>query len=215
MLGQLTDQLRGETSERPLFPLHDRPAHYDSLDAVLEAAWDCLSEGARNRRSGFHTMTVATLRKDGWPTLRTVVLRGFNPDTRDVVFHTDLRTRKFEEIASNPRIGVHFYDPQRKIQLRLDCLARIDMHNEKSRASWLRARPMSRECYAQLPPPGSVLGNGAEAGPTLDDDMAFENFAVVTAQIEVLDWLFLAAAGHRRARCDWSGGSVTKTWLAP
>ncbi len=206
---------RAPLDER-LRPFRPMPAHYDDLDAVLAMAWECLARGAADRRSGFHTANVATIRADGWPTVRTVVLRRFNRDRRILAFHTDVRTRKFDEIARDPRLTLHFYDPQQKIQMRLDCMAELHAADEITREAWQRSRPMSRACYAQMSHPGASLENGGDAAlSALDEAAAYANFAVVFARIEALDWLYLAAAGHRRAAFDWRGPEMTQTWLAP
>jgi pyridoxine/pyridoxamine 5'-phosphate oxidase len=221
-LSHLTDYGTRATIEQALSRgearnVRETPAHYHDLDAVLATAWGCLAAGATNRRSGFHTANVASIRPDGWPSLRTVVLRRFKSDAREIAFHTDTRSRKFAEIAAHPQIAVHFYDAQKKIQMRLDCLARIDTANPASEAAWQASRPMSRACYAQGYAPGSRIENGGDATlEWLDEDAAFSNFAVVTARIEALDWLYLAAIGHRRALFRWdSSGTCEKSWLAP
>lgn len=175
----------------------------------------CLKIGFSNRRSGFHTCSVATLREDGRPTVRTVVLRGFREEARELVFHTDMRSGKAAEILKNPAIAMLFYDPEQKIQIRLDCHARIDSRNDTSLASWQKSRAMSRVCYAQAAAPGTMLNGATAMGPQLLDDLAYENFAVVSARIEALDWLYLAVQGHRRAYFTWGEGEPAQTWLAP
>ncbi len=191
------------------------PEHYVNLDAVVPAAWTFLAIGSANRRSGFHTANVATVRADGYPTSRTVVLRGFEKATRTLLFHTDARSRKFAEFFINPKIGMHFYDAQQKIQMRLDCIARVSTGDDLARARWVASREMSRVCYAQGVAPGSAITSPVEI-TSVPDAEAFQHFAVVSAQIVRLDWLYLAAQGHRRASFAWThDGTMTQTWLAP
>lgn len=193
------------------------PPYYDSLEEALSYAFAMLAAGAKDRRSGFHTPAVGTIDLNGAPSVRTVVLRRFDPIERIIAFHTDMRTRKPKEIAANSRIAVHFYDAGRKLQLRTDCTARLEHGSEVARAAWTASRAMSRACYAQAFPPGDPLPEPdayAHATP-LEDEEAFRNFAVVRAKILRLEWLYLASKGHRRALFDWRGGELKCMWLAP
>jgi hypothetical protein len=113
---------------------------------------------------------------------------------------------------------LHFYDPQSKIQLRLDCHARLETGSLLTEQAWAEARPMSRACYAQrLAPGASIEQAGDGATSVLNETQAQQNFAVIAARIQSLDWLYLASQGHRRAYFDWraSDEKPTQTWLAP
>jgi len=196
---------------------HIDPPYYDNLDEALDYAFAMLAAGVKDRRSGFHTPAVATVNAQGAPAVRTVVLRRFEPAERMIAFHTDMRTRKPKEIAANAHIGVHFYDAGRKLQLRADCIARLEHGTDLARAAWDASRAMSRACYAQAVPPGDPLehpGDYAQVTP-LDDEDAFANFAVVRATILRLEWLYLSSKGHRRALFDWRSGALKSMWLAP
>ncbi len=144
------------------------------------------------------------------------MLRGADKTLRQIVFHTDVRSRKWTELESNPQFAAHFYDPAAKLQLRLDCIAKLDWNNETSRLAWERSRPMSRECYRQKLAPRLPMHDPREAGQDwLPAGDAFRNFAVITGRVVLVDWLYLAAAGHRRAIFDWRSGDLHQTWVAP
>ena len=51
-------------------------------------------------------MTIATVSQDGQPSQRIVLLKHF--DKAGFVFYTNYGSRKSEELASNPRISLHF-----------------------------------------------------------------------------------------------------------
>ena len=78
-------------------------------------------------------------------------------------------------------------------------------------------REMSRDCYRQTLAPGTRVESPQDISidADMDADDAYDNFAVVTATIQHLEWLYLAVAGHRRAVFDWRNGSETRAWLAP
>lgn len=194
------------------------PHFYNDLDATLTEAWRLLRLGATDRRSPLHTPAIATIREDGAPSVRTVVLRAADPDLRTLRFHTDLRSVKVRELDADPRVALHFYDPIEKIQLRVD--GRAILHADDSLASeaWAASRSFSRLCYGIAPNPGGVLDDPRDAQVaknTGDAEAGRENFAAVSVDIVCLEWLYLAARGHRRARFTWEEQRSTAVWLVP
>lgn len=195
----------------------DPEAFYDDLEASLAEAWDRLEEGVKNSKSSFHCVQLATCETDGTPSVRTCVLRAGDRKAGWVQVHTDLRGRKPAEIAREPRASVHAYDPAAKIQLRLTGKAVIHSDDDVAEAAWARTRHVSRECYRLQPGPGTPLErpDGAELAGAEDPDMGRENFAVLRLHVTRLEWLYLAAAGHRRALFEWTDGRWCGTWLVP
>ena len=194
-----------------------QPKHYTDLDSVLSTAWRLLSRGARDTKFDGHIVHVATVTGEGFPTIRSVVLRGFDQRTRTLRFHTDSRSRKSSEVFERPQIAAHLYAKRQKIQLRMLCRATLHHRDTASSAAWRSMQEMSRRCYHQVQPPGTVLEapTMVTSESDLDADRAYDNFAVVAATIQKLEWLYLSAAGHRRALFDWRNGKETATWLAP
>lgn len=195
-----------------------RPIFYDDLYATLDEAWDRLEQGTTNRHSLLHTPNVALIAADGAPSIRTVVLRAADRSSSQVRFHTDRRSSKVPDLRANPRIGLHAYDPAIKIQLRMTCLAAIDETFTAERA-WQNSPMASRACYRAPVAPGTPIASPYDAAVPDPDhpDEGRENFCTVICTVLELEWLYLAAAGHRRARFAWdeSGALVTATWLAP
>ncbi|NBC31988.1 MAG: pyridoxamine 5'-phosphate oxidase [Alphaproteobacteria bacterium] len=196
-----------------------QPAFYDNLDATLTEAWNRLEAGVRERHSLFHTPNVAILGGDGTPGIRTVVLRAADRTARQVHFHTDRRSSKLPDLRAHPRIGLHAYDPDTKIQLRLACLTEIDESGHAAEHAWQNSPMMSRACYRAPVGPGMPIASPYDAAVPDPDhpDEGRENFCTVICTVLELEWLYLAAAGHRRARFAWDDGGVlvTATWLAP
>jgi hypothetical protein len=193
------------------------PAWYDDLSGSLGEAWALLVRGAADRRHPFHTPSVATVAADGAPSVRTVVLRGADPAARIVRFHTDARSRKAAELAAEPRIALHAYHPGAKIQLRLAGRATLHHDGSVADAAWSATRPFSRACYRVAQAPGTPAEDplGALAEASADEQAGREAFLAVTVVVARMEFLYLAAAGHRRALFDWSGGTLAATWLVP
>jgi len=190
-------------------------ACYDDLQGSCDYGWSMLERGAADRRSAFHTPTIATIGLDGRPTLRTVVLRACDTQSRCLRFHTDARSDKIAELKANPRAAMHFYDAGAKIQLRLD--VKLDMLTGAARDdAWAKTRPMSRECYQVIQAPGSIVASPELVAfdATATDDGAV-HFVPVVAQVEEMEWLYLAARGHRRARFTFTSDTPEASWLVP
>lgn len=196
----------------------DQPPFYDDLAACLEEAWRRLCEGATSRRGAFHTPSLATIGLDGAPRLRTVVLRGADPGTRTLRFHTDQRSDKAAEIVRTPRVALHAYEAGAKIQVRIEGRARLHAQDAVTEAAWEAALPMSRICYGVVPGPGTPIPAGDAYAMPDDEEKAArdrENFRVVLVTVERLEFLYLAFEGHRRARFSWDGEEMSGTWLVP
>lgn len=191
-----------------------RPPPPATTEDALESAFRLLARGVADRRSPFHTPTLGTVAADGAPSLRTVVLRGFDPATRRIRIHTDRRSAKVGEIAARPRVLLHGYDAGAQVQMRLAGHATLHIDDAEAEAAWAGSRAMSRMVYATPHAPGAML----DAPPPAPQDAegGRENFAVVTIILDRLDWLLLAHDGHRRARFAWDGaGALSAAWVAP
>jgi hypothetical protein len=192
------------------------PAFYDALEGTLAEAWRLLAAGVADRRSGFHTLAVATIGQDGRPRARTVVLRGCDPVAATLRFHTDARAGKIAELERDRRIALHSYDAARKIQIRIEGVARIHADDAVADAAWAGSRDFSKVCYGIAPGPGTpIIAPGAYSMPTDTEEVAAgrADFRAVVIAATTLEWLYLAHAGHRRALFDLASGEGR--WLAP
>jgi hypothetical protein len=194
--------------------MQPRPAHADDLGAALDAAWHLLAQGVTGRRHPFHTPALATLGRDGAPRARILVLRGSDPSARVLRLHTDRRAAKWEELSAEPRCALHFYDAEAAVQLRLTGRASLHSDDQVADAAWAASRDFSRRCYAIELAPGTPI---AAPPPAPQDEAAGRGaFGVVQFRVETLEWLWLAAEGHRRARFAWGDqGALEATWLVP
>lgn len=198
-------------------PRH-RPAFVDDLAETRAHAWRQLARGVADRRSSFHTPSVATIGLDGRPRLRTVVLRGVEPAAARLRFHTDARADKVAELSADPRIALHAYDAAGKFQLRIEGLARLHRDDATADAAWAGSRPMSRACYGTVPAPGSRLAGPNDFTLPADEaalDAGRGHFCVVVIDALTLETLALAHEGHRRARFDLRSQADSGVWLVP
>jgi pyridoxamine 5'-phosphate oxidase len=63
-------------------------------------------------------MALATTTADGHPSVRMVLLKGF--DERGFVFYTNLESRKSREIGENPRAALCFFWQPMEVQVRIE-----------------------------------------------------------------------------------------------
>jgi hypothetical protein len=194
-------------------PLPPRPAHADDLTAARAEAFALLARGVADRRHPFHTPTLATIGLDGAPRARTLVLRGFDAPTRTLRLHSDRRSDKVAEVAREPRACLHLYDAGAQVQIRLEGAARVHHEDETAQAAWASSRPFSRMCYAIEPAPGTPVP--APLPAPRDEQAGRAHFAALTLAFARMEWLWLAAEGHRRARFSWTDQGEEATWLVP
>ena len=188
----------------------------ETLEAVRQDIDARLLQAAKDRHSPMHTPAVATQDAE----LRIMVLRGWDADTATLRLHTDARAPKAGAIGDGSPVGLLFYDPEARIQIRLRGLGRIERRGPTADAAWSKAGNYARRCYLAQGAPGSALGHPGSGLPhdmegvkPSDEDLepARANFAVLMVEVERFDWLYLAHDGHRRAILH--GGE--RCWVIP
>jgi general stress protein 26 len=201
--------------------LHDSPLGIrlaaESAAGIWHAIAADLAAAAASARHPLHLLTVATVDTAGGPHARTVVLRGFDADCREVWFHTDSRSPKAEQIGADARVALHWYDATRRLQIRIPAHAVIHHGDAIAAAAWHASRPMSRACYTTSEPPGQALEAflPAPSPPAADDDRGLASFAVVCCRFDTIELLVLHASGHERVRLRLTGIEPIREILAP
>ncbi|PXW75258.1 hypothetical protein C7451_107229 [Blastomonas natatoria] len=198
----------------------------DDLDEMRADIFRRLGRAAKDRRSAMHTPVIGTVKADGRPSQRVMVLRAFDPATATLRFHTDSRAAKVDEIGEGAPISVLAYDPGAKRQFRLSGTGRIEADGATADKAWNDATLFARRCYLADPAPGTlsdmpISGLPADIeGRKPEDDAEVApgraNFAVLLAQIDTIEFLHLAHTGHRRAIFRLQpDGSWHGQWLVP
>lgn len=202
----------------------ETPDYYDDLDLTFAHAWSLWTRGGSDRRSAFHTPAVATVDATGMPQARVMVLREASRAQRSLRFHTDSRSHKVSELSASGAITVLGYDAAAKIQLRVRGRGEIQVAGDTVEAAWASTGLPSRKCYLAEPGSGSptdlptsgLIRDYDSRDPTLAESLPGRaHFAVLLVDVMSLEWVYLAAQGHRRARFDWIGHEWVKRWLIP
>lgn len=91
---------------------------------------------------------VATASADGAPSVRMVLVKGF--DERGFVFFSNYASRKGRELAANPRAALMFYWDQLGRQVRLE--GPIARTSAQESAAYVRSRPRGSQLSALASP---------------------------------------------------------------
>ena len=154
---------------------------------------------------------------------RIVVLRKSDQSNNLLQFHSDFRSDKITKLKNNKNASLLFYDKEEKIQVRLKVECLINHNNEITKQSWSKTGHISRKCYLVDKGPGTESSNPTSGlKPELDNfeftmvqsEEGYKNFTVIQCKIKTIEWLYLAAKGHRRALLNL-GNSNDFKWLIP
>lgn len=192
--------------------------------AIFNNIKELLSIGAKDRNHSFHIPVFSSNSDNYSINSRVVVLRNFNKDNLTLNFHTDYRSPKIIDLKKNNQSNFVFYDSKIKIQLRIKTITKIHYDDDETKKAWKQTRLFSRKCYLTEKAPSS-LTNIAEDGipkylkgidPTQDEsEIGYENFTVIENIIQEIDWLYLAASGHKRLKISFKKNKPIFEWMIP
>jgi 3-hydroxyisobutyrate dehydrogenase len=197
--------------------------HYD-LTALEKDCWVRLLNGSLSYKNPFHNPVVANSSSKG-VNLRTIVLRKVDTQKKELFFHTDIRSGKWNELLEDDKISWHFYNPAGKLQLRLS--GTITLHNDDAIANegWRNSKMSSRKVYTGEFGPSTIVtlptsGLPEEfdtTDPTPEEsEVGRKNFGVISTKINWMEWLWLNSNGHRRASFEYSSPEYFEAnWLIP
>ena len=198
-----------------------QPAYYENFIEIKNKFWSMLDDAVSNRSSQFRIPTFICGDQSEFDG-RIVVLRKSDKKNNMVQFHSDIRSDKIKKLKKNPKASMLFYDKEEKIQIRLKVECTVNYDNDITKESWFKTGHMSRKCYLVDSGPGTE-SNSPTSGlkPELDNfeftmeqsEAGYKNFTVIQCKIKIIEWLYLAAKGHRRAKFDLE--SNKDNWLVP
>mgnify|MGYP001212371345 FL=1 len=198
-----------------------QPAYYENLEEIQNKYWSMLDDAVTNRASPFRIPVFMCAHQDEIDG-RIVVLRKSDRENNLLQFHTDLRSPKVEILKKNNKASLLFYDKEEKIQLRVKVDCEINNQNPTTEESWKKTQHISRRCYLTDNPPGTTSENPTSGMISKLEDFdytmeqseeGYKNFTVIKCNIKSIEWLYLAAKGHRRAIFDLETNK--NTWLVP
>ena len=123
---------------------------------------------------------------------------------------SSFRSPKVAQITAHPNATLMAWCGQLGWQLRLRVALTVETSGLAVSSRWARLKltPAAQDYLSPLPP-GAPIAAMTTHQP---ERASREHFAVVTAQVQAIDWLELHASGHRRALFDAAGQG---RWLTP
>ena len=196
----------------------------ENTNEIFEDIKRNLTRGVKDRKHTFHTPVFCNIDNENSIESRVVVLRQFDSPNMVLNFHTDFRSPKILGLQQNNNSLLVFYDHKLKIQLRIKTTSIINNQNKVTQEMWDQTKLFSRKCYLTEKAPSSST-NLPEDGideslggrePTLEEsERGYKNFTVVQNQIQQIDWLYLAASGHRRLKIILEKQIPSFQWIIP
>ena len=195
--------------------------YYEDFFEIKKKIWVMLNDAVSNRSSPFRIPVFICGDQSDFDG-RIVVLRKSDQANNLLQFHSDIRSDKIPKLKKNSNAALIFYDKEEKIQLRVKVKCTINYDNEITKESWSKTAHVSRKCYlvnngpgSEIDIPGSGLSDDIEkSGFTMEQsEEGYKNFTVIQCKIKSIEWLYLAAKGHRRARFEIDTNK--EYWLVP
>lgn len=184
--------------------------HPPGLEELPVRLWAELVRASRDRHHGWRLPVLATVDARGAPQARTVVLRGADATSGELVCYTDRRSPKVAQLRVDGRGVLVFWCARLSWQLRATVRLAVEDEGPRVQAAWARVagQPGARDYLAPAPPGTAVSQPGVA-----DALQAGHQLAVLSARVEALDWLELDRRhGPRRAAVDAQGRAQ---WLMP
>jgi len=190
------------------------PESYIDLDQTLKSADLVLSDAVTNATTLFHTPVVSSI-KGKEVVSRVMVLREFNLANKIMRFHTDYRAAKIKQFTENNSVSVIGYDPDLKIQIKLQGKIRVHYDDGVTESAWKESNGRSKKCYSIKDGSTKEILEPSEYDiKDFEVEDGYENFAVLIFNFNSLEFLYLKSSGHRRAIHRW-GNDLKSTWLVP
>ena len=198
-----------------------QPAYYENFSEIKKKIWLMLDDAITNRGSQFRIPTFICGDQSEFDG-RIVVLRKSDQKNNIVQFHSDIRSDKIGKLKRNSKAAMLFYDKEEKIQVRLKVECVVNYKNDVTKESWSKTQHISRKCYLVDNGPGSESDTPTSGlKPELDNfeftmeqsEEGYKNFTVIQCKVKSIEWLYLAAKGHRRAKFNLETNE--NSWLVP
>lgn len=136
---------------------YDHPDFTETADAPLEQFERWMDDAVRSGMSDPHAMTLATVGADGRPSTRIVLLKSV--DAAGLVWFTNYRSRKAQELAANPYAAVQFHWPGLDRVVRVE--GRVEQTSPAESDAYFAMRPLDSRIGAWASPQSEVISSRA------------------------------------------------------
>lgn len=196
-----------------------------SLESLELLAWKKLVNGSVKKKNGFRTMCVGTIDENKTTSLRIVINRRVDETKKVIFFHTDNRSRKFNDLENDNRISLLFYDARQRVQISIKARANFHTNDILANERWTVTSPQARLGYMTNLPPNTksekpTLGyeeRFSDIKPTNEESDLFKNnFSVIACHVSEMEFLYLDFHGNRKANfCYKETILIDSFWSVP
>lgn len=176
---------------------------------IRQRIWLELQRATHDRHHEWRVPVLATVDADQLPQARTVVLRQADARLHTLQIYTDSRSPKVAELLAAPDVVLVFWSKRLGWQLRVQAVASVQHSGPEVDAVWERvSQSAAAGDYLADSAPGDALHDTSDVGavsPVASQPQAVHHLAIITAQVQAIDWLELARSGHRRAALTRDG----------
>ena len=102
-----------------------------------------------------NAMTLATVGSDLRPSIRVVLIKGF--DARGIVWYTNYASRKGQELAGNPYAALQFHWVELERTVRIE--GRVEKVSEEESDAYFHSRPLDSRIGAWASPQSEVISS--------------------------------------------------------
>lgn len=102
-----------------------------------------------------NAMTLATATRDGIPSARIVLLKGF--DEKGFSFYSNYLSKKGKELTKNPWASIVFFWPELERQVRIE--GRVEKISKEESTAYFHSRPRENQLGAVASPQSQVIPN--------------------------------------------------------
>lgn len=184
----------------------------DSLLKIFHKATDLLKRAGVDRKHPFRIFGLSTW-NGAEVSSRNVVLRKVE-DSLSVWVYTDSRSGKMEALRQFPQASLLFYDPKKRVQLRMKAKADIHLSGEKWKQHWQSASQGAVFDFQTSLPPGTQI-NLPEEGWNFNQNAGSRHFAVLEFTPSEIEALQLGKGQHLRASFQFTQNEWKGKWLVP
>lgn len=151
------DQLRKEYTRAVL-------SEHEALRDPVEQFRAWLHEAVSLELTEPTAMALATSAADGQPSVRMVLMKGF--DDRGVVFFTNLESRKAHDLADNPQAALLFFWADLERQVRIE--GTLERVTDEESEAYFATRPRESQLGAWASKQSTVVSGRAEVEREFD-----------------------------------------------
>ena len=187
---------------------------YASLDSINSSIWENLVNASVKKNTPFNRPALATINKNKIK-LRTMILRKVDKEKKKLIFYTDRRSAKVNDIEENSQVTIYFYDDKKKIQLICTGVSKLEYSSQNIIKIWKSMPSHSKINYMSSLKPGANLDDKIN-NILVNQDEALFNFSIIYVKIKTIDWLYLSRGRNQRAFFKYvKKNSFNAKWLVP